>query len=549
MINRIVVLGACLFFLLSAQSSAELKPSEVSVLAVKNDRESMALAAYYVKKRSIPTANVCLVEVGKGETLSKDEWTNKVRPAVRAWFAKNQRAQNIRCIATIWGLPLRIEAGETNGLGKYKGFYDAAISDHRKTLTALVERVEEEANIEGDGQKEGSTTTDRLAKRLEVGVAKMQAGASSMDEEELAAFGRNLQVLVTQVGGLTAMYEGYSRRLQSVAKPTLAQVGEREFLRGRLFGLNEARLQIERVQFPGVEREELLLSVINRIGGQIQSLKWLEQRKEKLGRNETQASFDSELSLVLWPDYEDLGWQTNHLNLFNANPRLARTHPTLMVSRIDAPTLPLAKNLIDTAIQVESNGGLKGVAYLDARGLEMKSSVDATFAFDQDLKRTSEIAKNQFEIETVLNSDAALFQEGECPNAALYCGWYSLAEYVDAFDWQPGSIGYHMASAEAKTLKEPKSQVWCKKMLEDGICATIGPVAEPYLQAFPKPSSFFSLLLSGEHTLVESYYKSKPYNSWNMLLIGDPLYRPYARNAKKLVEEKNKSTSTSSAID
>ena len=64
-------------------------------------------------------------------------------------------------------------------------------------------------------------------------------------------------------------------------------------------------------------------------------------------------------------------------------------------------------------------------------------------------------------------------------------------------------------------------------MLEDGVCATLGPVAEPYLVAFPRPNEFFSLLLEGDRTLVECFYDTKPFNSWMMTLIGDPLYRPY----------------------
>ena len=35
-------------------------------------------------------------------------------------------------------------------------------------------------------------------------------------------------------------------------------------------------------------------------------------------------------------------------------------------------------------------------------------------------------------------------------------------------------------------------------------------------------------MLSGKFTLVEAYYRSKPFNSWNMLLVGDPLYSPFS---------------------
>jgi len=120
-----------------------------------------------------------------------------------------------------------------------------------------------------------------------------------------------------------------------------------------------------------------------------------------------------------------------------------------------------------------------------------------------------------------------IFQPGDCPESALYCGWYSLSRYVDAFTWVRGAIGYHIASGECTTLKRPESQVWCKRMLERGIAATIGPVNEPYVQAFPLPELFFPLLTEGYLSLGETYLITLPFLSWQMVLIGDPLYQPF----------------------
>ena len=128
----------------------------------------------------------------------------------------------------------------------------------------------------------------------------------------------------------------------------------------------------------------------------------------------------------------------------------------------------------------------------------------------------------------VLEDTQKLFQPGECPQAALYCGWYSLARYVDAFAWVPGAIGYHIASSECQTLRPGKSQVWCKRMLEEGVAVTIGPVGEPYVQSFPLPEIFFGVLSEGALTVAEAYLVSVPYLSWKMVLVGDPLYRPFA---------------------
>ena len=69
-------------------------------------------------------------------------------------------------------------------------------------------------------------------------------------------------------------------------------------------------------------------------------------------------------------------------------------------------------------------------------------------------------------------------------------------------------------------------------MLEKGIAATIGPVAEPYVQAFPVPEVFFSAILKGDLTLAECYALANPFLSWRMVLIGDPLYRPFKKRMR-----------------
>jgi len=67
-------------------------------------------------------------------------------------------------------------------------------------------------------------------------------------------------------------------------------------------------------------------------------------------------------------------------------------------------------------------------------------------------------------------------------------------------------------------------------MLEKGVAATIGPVGEPYVQAFPVPEIFFGYLVDGYLSLAECYLISTPYLSWKMVLVGDPLYRPFKKN-------------------
>jgi uncharacterized protein (TIGR03790 family) len=119
---------------------------------------------------------------------------------------------------------------------------------------------------------------------------------------------------------------------------------------------------------------------------------------------------------------------------------------------------------------------------------------------------------------------------------ALYTGWYNVGNYVPGCTFNLGAVGYHVASYELTSLRDPNNHGWCGGLLSDGVVATIGPVSEPYLHAFPTPDEFFPLLMCGQLTLAEVYWRTTPLVSWKMALIGDPLYVPYRTNPAIKVE-------------
>jgi len=250
----------------------------------------------------------------------------------------------------------------------------------------------------------------------------------------------------------------------------------------------------------------------------------LTQQTDFLTGKFTSASVDSELSLVLYENYELHYWQENNLNSHRVDP----DGKTLMVCRIDGPGFEISKKLIDKAISAE-NAGLSGKVYIDS-GFPGEKKKQLEFSkYDRSLQMMAEVVKSQSKLDVVEEKTEELFPVDSCPDAALYCGWYSLKKYIDAFDFVDGAIGYHIASWEAVDLRDANSTQWCPAMLEDGITATLGAVSEPYLNAFPLPDEFFSQLLKG-YCLVEAYYRSNPFNSWQLVLIGDPLYEPFKRS-------------------
>ncbi|MBN1490070.1 MAG: TIGR03790 family protein [Phycisphaerae bacterium] len=262
--------------------------------------------------------------------------------------------------------------------------------------------------------------------------------------------------------------------------------------------------------------------------------------RDRLSGDESVAAFDSELAMLWWDDYPLYRWQMNLLAWrVRAEPTLRGTIPAedwhrrvLMVARIDGPSPAIARRLIDDAMATE-RVGLRGTAYIDARGLTGK---DGYGVYDANLRDLARSLQDHTKWPTVLDDRSEVFQPGQCPDAALYCGWYSLRKYVPAFTFVRGAVGYHIASAEAVELRRPGETGWCKGLLEDGIAATLGPVAEPYLHAFPLPTEFFGLLMTGQFSLVECYAFTNQFNSWMMMLLGDPLYRPFAANPVTVIE-------------
>ena len=261
----------------------------------------------------------------------------------------------------------------------------------------------------------------------------------------------------------------------------------------------------------------------------------LERRERILTHAESQASVDSELMLLWWPKYPLVRWVFNPAYMNATDNYRQKNLPVVLVSRLDGPSVEIVKRLVDDAVAVEKTG-LKGKVVIDARGIKFdpKGNDGGTgyAGYDESMRETAALLKRAgFTVE--LDDKNAVLKPGAAKGVALYCGWYSHANFVDCCEYVPGAVAWHLASSEAVTLRNAKSRVWCPNLLQKGVCATLGPVAEPYTVGFPKPAEFFGLLATGEYTLAECYARSMLFCSWMTVLVGDPLYNPY-KGAGKL---------------
>jgi uncharacterized protein (TIGR03790 family) len=142
----------------------------------------------------------------------------------------------------------------------------------------------------------------------------------------------------------------------------------------------------------------------------------------------------------------------------------------------------------------------------------------------------------QTTIPVTVNRGPEMFAAGSCPDAALYCGWYSLGKYVESLKLNRGAVAFHAGGDEAAGLHDAGSQRWCRRLLESGAAATLGAAFGDEPGAFPLPNQFFGMLTQSDLTLAECAWRTQPYASWSLVVIGDPLYRPF-RNRRVVREQ------------
>ncbi len=239
------------------------------------------------------------------------------------------------------------------------------------------------------------------------------------------------------------------------------------------------------------------------------------------------ASVDSELS-VLGLFSPQISGVLNNPVCNNAARSVFNPQPPpwlLFLSRLDAPTTDAVKIMILNGLKAEKEG-LWGWGYIDLRSIKSKGYVEG----DKWIREAGD-AMRRHGIPVISDDLPDTFQRGfPITDAAGYYGWYS--EGIDGpfadpfFHFVPGAVAAHLHSFSAVTLHDPLKG-WTTPLILHGASASVGNVYEPYLSFTTEFGTMASALLSGEN-LAESYYSAQPVLSWMSVLVGDPLYRPYA---------------------
>lgn len=249
------------------------------------------------------------------------------------------------------------------------------------------------------------------------------------------------------------------------------------------------------------------------------------------------AAVDADLALLPLVEY---GYPLYGLlpNTLYATTNAALLNPTnglLLVTRLDGPTPQVARELVDKAIEAETNG-LWGRAYLDVRGIK-----DVGLNLGDDWIKTAAETARFMGFEVMEDTNSATFSASfPMSHIALYAGWYdndaSGPFRLPQVEFMPGAFAYHLHSYSAATLRSTNAN-WAGPLLAKGVTCTMGCVAEPQLGGTPDVGTFLGRFLVYGFTLGEAAYACQNSLSWQTTVIGDPLYRPFGRPPQELHQE------------
>jgi uncharacterized protein (TIGR03790 family) len=223
-------------------------------------------------------------------------------------------------------------------------------------------------------------------------------------------------------------------------------------------------------------------------------IKLFQQSQHKLSHQETVACVDSELMLLWWDGYDLYKWQPNLLNFRVSEQDRTKKPPVLLASRLDGPSVAIAMRLVDDALEVEQKG-LAGTAYVDARGIGWDKKGDSGYGYggyDESLREMAALLKDQAKLAVVLDNKPELFKPQSCPGAALYCGWYSLAKYVDCCTFNKGAVAYHTPALRPCRCATPNPHCGVPSCSKPAWPRRLVPSRNRTRSASPSPPSFLA---------------------------------------------------------
>lgn len=311
--------------------------------------------------------------------------------------------------------------------------------------------------------------------------------------------------------------------LETIAEPLRGIFIERDWWKLQLRDLLEpASAKMKRVPVV-VQARVSILVLMHGVPSKI-----IRQRENPKQAEQDEASVDSELASLGLPGVRLAGGVPNpyfnQTERFNAVPA---AQGMLLVTRLDAASPATVRRMMDDAVAVEPIG-LRGRAVID-----LALNKGAYSQGDERLRRTTQ-SYRAFGIPTLVDRFEPILRDGwPLLDTALYFGWYkgeiAGALKPDTFRFKRGAIACHLHSFSASIIRT-STQAWVGPLLDHGAAVTMGNVWEPYLSMTIHFDIFNDRLLKG-WTVAEAAWCATPVLSWMNVVLGDPLYRPFAHSS------------------
>ncbi|HEY1683417.1 MAG TPA: TIGR03790 family protein [Tepidisphaeraceae bacterium] len=510
-----------------------LAPDELLLVANANSLEGGLLVRHYCQVRGVPEGNICALNLPAGETISFDDYERIFVPGVRAFLRHHHLENKIKCLVTFYGVPIRISGQPATPETQRE------VDDLQRTLKRIVPKLEPNVvaveslatSLDPSFQPRMSGgTIPQLARRADAAGVAIQIALNTEKDpaKKKADFGKFIAAYIPLVGlGPLTDHAGMTFNFSNTPAGQRAKRTVEEYQRAK-----QSVAQLKEKPFDVNARQEYR-RLVGEYFGLLEYANILEGQVGYLQTSESGSAVDNELPLVMLDYYPRGRWLPNP---FRFDSPIAGAPHMYMTMRIDAPTPDLAKRIIDDSIAVEKTG-LNGLVVIDAKS--SGGTTDGYAVCDLQLRYLMQIVRDKTHLQMMYDDKAALITRpanDHIKNVALYVGWYSPDRYVPAFDFAPGSVGYHIASYTMNTLHSFPGN-WCVGLIHDGMDATLGPCDEPYLIAFPPANEFFPLLMTGKLPLAEVYWRTEPTISWMISMVGDPLYTPFKNDPALKVED------------
>jgi hypothetical protein len=197
---------------------------------------------------------------------------------------------------------------------------------------------------------------------------------------------------------------------------------------------------------------------------------------------------------------------------------------SFICSRIDAPTLSLAKQYVDQGDTLNQQIEVGGMFYIDPY------SDRADYYADEYKQSILDFQSNilpSLNLDTWSTTFLDPYIDVPIPFAkddSFIWSWFTDRATSSFFSTNTSvrSFFYNADYDGALTIRDNEGTTWPILAMNGGYASCAGSMSNPTIEGFLNPNPFFISLLQGS-TIGEAYLFSLPYLDWTVTLFGDPL--------------------------